>query len=91
MKNENLKKLAQKTLLVGALTITAGDLTPGSWEARADHHEEKAESSEEGKEMKKAEKKGGDHKCGEGSCGGEKKGAKKGKDHKCGEGSCGGN
>ncbi|MDA8792217.1 hypothetical protein N9N67_03155 [Bacteriovoracaceae bacterium] len=85
MKNENLKSLVQKTLLVGALTITAGDLTPGSWQAHADHHEENTEKAADG-EMKKAESKGEAHACGEGKCGNKKD---KGSEGSCGEGSCG--
>lgn len=33
--------------------------------------------------------KAGEHKCGEGKCGGDKKAADKAGEHKCGEGKCG--
>ena len=80
MTDSKLKDALKKVMLGGvvATTLTAIDVTPSSWDAQADHHQESKSK----------------HGCGEGSCGekkgsegscGEKKGSHKG----CGENGCG--
>lgn len=93
------QNLTRTTLMVSALTlganIVANDITPGSWNAYADHHEEKSSEHKCGegscgeKKMKKADKKASEHKCGEGECGADKKSAEKGSDGSCGAETCG--
>ena len=98
--NSKFKNLAKTTLMMSAITIganvVASNVTPGSWEAYADHHEEKTTEHKCGegscgadKKMKSKTDKGAEHKCGEGSCGADKKAAKKGSEGSCGEETCG--
>lgn len=94
-----MKSPMKKAMFLTALGVglmSGGDLTPDSWLAHADNHEDEAKGKDHrcgegqcGGDKKMEKKKGKDmaeHKCGEGQCGGEKK---KGSGHSCGEGSCG--